>query len=293
MPLPTPILPSQDHGRFSSSSLEEKELAIHFRQGSLSSLPSNLNNNNHISKSSAQGLGAGSPSSSTPSIPPPPHSPSLTAIPAGNNPDYVNTRMEDHTWYVGEMDRDGAVQLLSRYPSCTFLVRRRFGDVKNGGYALSLQVENEVKHMRICTSVETPKSLTPPPSDLNESNNSWKDSRQSSSCSTASGHTDWYYLSDSRKFKSIVELVHWYSRNSLRESFNCLDTTLRFPVKELCMVEARYDFSPGPEDKNMIHLKVGDQVAIIDRTGDARGWWKACRGNRIGYIPKNFVVVID
>lgn len=58
----------------------------------------------------------------------------------GNNEDYVNTRVEDHSWYVGEMDREGANQILSKFPTCTFLVRLRVEKGKPLRYALSLKV---------------------------------------------------------------------------------------------------------------------------------------------------------
>ncbi len=41
----------------------------------------------------------------------------------GSNPDYVNTRLEEHPWFVGEMDRDCANQKLAPYPIYTFLVK--------------------------------------------------------------------------------------------------------------------------------------------------------------------------
>ena len=45
-----------------------------------------------------------------------------------------------------------------------------------------------------------------------------------------------YFLSETRKFRSVVELVTFYSRNSLKESFNGLDTPLRFPIGEVFLV---------------------------------------------------------
>ena len=33
---------------------------------------------------------------------------------------------------------------------------------------------------------------------------------------------------------------------------------------------------------------------MLDKiTGDAQGWWKACDGRKIGYIPKEFVTTIS
>ena len=34
----------------------------------------------------------------------------------GSNPDYINTKMEDHSWYVGNMDRDSANAELEDFP---------------------------------------------------------------------------------------------------------------------------------------------------------------------------------
>ena len=63
--------------------------------------------------------------------------------------------------------------------------------------------------------------------------------------------------------RSVVELVSWFSRNSLKEAFSGLDATLRFSVGELSLVEATFDFSPpaavgvNAGDKgNMLPLKV-------------------------------------
>lgn len=156
-----------------------------------------------------------------------------------------------HFRYVGDMDRDTANSVLDPFPMGAFLVR-----CGRKGYALSLKSEADVKHMMIIGS------------DL-----------------------DAFYFSENRKFNSIVEMVAWYSRNSLRESFHGLDTTLQFPVGELSLVEARYEFSPSPEDTNMLALAKGDRVTVFDKLDD-KGWWKAHNGIRIGYIPKTFVVEI-
>ena len=192
----------------------------------------------------------------------------------GSNPDYINTKMEEHAWYVGEMDRDTANRRLQDYPVCTFLVRSRLNaHGENLGFALSLKIDQDVKHMKICTTV-----LAAAPSSKEN-----LDHKQ-------------FYLSDTRKFRSVVELVNWYSRNSLKESFSGLDTCLRFSIGELSIVEAQYEFSPAQSDRNMLTLVPGDRVTVIDKTtGDSQGWWKACNNasRKIGYIPKDFVKVIQ
>ena len=59
----------------------------------------------------------------------------------------------------------------------------------------------------------------------------------------------------------MVELVSWFSRNSLKEAFSGLDATLRFSVGELSLVEAAFDFNPSSanangDKNNMLPLKV-------------------------------------
>ena len=62
--------------------------------------------------------------------------------------------------------------------------------------------------------------------------------------------------------RSVVELVSWFSRNSLKEAFSGLDATLRFSVGELSLVEAAFDFDGGGggggggDKGNMLPLKV-------------------------------------
>ena len=100
------------------------------------------------------------------------------------NPDYINTTIEEHSWFVGEMDRDTANKRLEDYPVCTYLVRSRLnaqGD--KAGYALSLKTDQDVKHMKICTV-----------------------SVQDVSHGDPIG-TKYFYLSDSRKFRSGTHTI--------------------------------------------------------------------------------------
>ena len=59
------------------------------------------------------------------------------------------SRLEDQSWFVGEMDRDAAVTKLDPFPIYTFLVRYRVLNGERLGYALSLKTEQDVKHMKI------------------------------------------------------------------------------------------------------------------------------------------------
>ena len=158
------------------------------------------------------------------------------------------------------MDREKATQTLSPFPLGTFLVRCRV-NMAEPNYAISLKTgHTDVKHMKIL-----------------------------------SNFNDEYYLSDSRKFKSVVELVSYFSRSSLKESFSGLDCNLRFSIKDLLIVEAQHKFdpeaqSPNGTENNLLALEIGDRVVVIDKFSENTGWWKAYDAtHRIGYIPKSYV----
>lgn len=107
---------------------------------------------------------------------------------------YVNFILNDHPWFCGRMERDRAQALLEKMPHGTFLVR--VSPKHNGSYVISLNYNSQVKHMRIYVS---------------------KDNQ--------------LYLSQNRYFKSVIELVSWYEKNSLVESFHMLDARLSTPFK--------------------------------------------------------------
>ena len=173
-------------------------------------------------------------------------------------PDYVNTRIEEHSWFVGAMDREQANSNMKDYPVGTYLVRARVQAGEQLGHALSLRTVEDTKHMKI----------------------------------NVGDHAEWgtkCYLSESRVFRSTVELVSWYSHHSLKESFSGLDMTLKFAFKDLELFKACYDFNPDQAESNMLPFRSGDLLAVIDTMGGTGGWWKAVKDNRIGYIPKDFV----
>ncbi|GFR22757.1 guanine nucleotide exchange factor VAV3 [Trichonephila clavata] len=176
-------------------------------------------------------------------------------------PDYINTMLEGHDWFAGVMERDVATKKLEELPSGTFLLR--ISPKQNGSYAISINYQNQVKHMRVCTS----------------------DNGQH------------FYLSETKYFKSIVELVNWYKENSLSESFNGLHVTLMIPYKKalaglnnesiLGYAEALYDFQGN--SPNMLTLHKGDRIIILSKAGNQKGWWKGQIGENVGYFPYLYV----
>ena len=161
------------------------------------------------------------------------------------------------------MSRDDANSCLGQFPMGAFLVR-----CGRLGFALSLKTDCDVKHMKIeCGNGDDEEIGTGRPT---------------------------FYFSENRKFFSIVELVSWYCRNSLSESFQGLDTILHFPIGELSLVEAVYEFQPSAEDAdvntNTLPLQVGERLTVIDKLNEETGWFKAHNGKKIGYIPKTYVI---
>ena len=68
------------------------------------------------------------------------------------------------------------------------------------GYALSLKTDSDVKHMKICTT-------------------GGGGGGNVTDIGGGIGGGSLFFLSDTRKFRSVVELISWFSRNSLKESF--------------------------------------------------------------------------
>ncbi|XP_036410039.1 guanine nucleotide exchange factor VAV3b [Megalops cyprinoides] len=96
-------------------------------------------------------------------------------------------------WFAGPMERTQAEAELMDRESSTYLVRHRSKECTE--YAISIKFNNEVKHIKILTK----EGL--------------------------------FYISEGKKFKSILELVEYYKHHSLKEGFRNLDTMLLFPFK--------------------------------------------------------------
>ncbi|XP_015375691.1 PREDICTED: protein vav [Diuraphis noxia] len=168
-----------------------------------------------------------------------------------------NDTLTEHLWFVGEMDRDRATNLLESESGGTYLVRiRPRGPTRpvETVYALSLKSNNQVKHMKICERLEDGISS--------------------------------FYLSEKRFFPNLVELVNFYERNSLSENFTGLDIKLKWPFCRILAI-AKYNFSPT--ESNQLPLKEGCTLKILSKEGDQKGWWKGQIGDKIGFFPKVYV----
>ncbi|CAN7991478.1 unnamed protein product, partial [Ixodes pacificus] len=197
---------------------------------------------------------------------PVPHTP--PPLPS-NRDGYVNLNLEEYPWFAGTMERDGATAVLEKSPSGTFLLR--ISTKQNGGYAISINFDSQVKHMRVC----------------------YDDGQ--------------FYLSESKMFRSIVELVSWYETHSLSESFKGLEISLLIPFKNvvpspitngtsmLCLspteplgrAVALHNFQPTAD--SMLGLIKGDVVTVLSKAGQEKGWWKGQIQERVGYFPWQYV----
>ncbi|KAL3242747.1 hypothetical protein MRX96_002513 [Rhipicephalus microplus] len=156
---------------------------------------------------------------------------------------YVNLNLEEYPWFAGTMEREGATALLEKSPIGTFLLR--ISAKQNGGYAISINFDNEVKHMRVY----------------------YEDNQ--------------FHLSKTKMFRSIVELVSWYETHSLSESFRGLDISLLIPFKNVVSTPitngtvehlghavALHNFQPTTE--SMLGLVKGDVVTVLSKAGSGK-----------------------
>ncbi|KAF3430787.1 hypothetical protein E2986_00354 [Frieseomelitta varia] len=161
-------------------------------------------------------------------------------------------------WFVGEMGRDTASNKLEPREDGTYMLRvRPAGQPRlkhETNYALSIKADGTVKHIRVFKR-------------------------------NVDG-ADVYYLSESRFFKSVVELVEYYERASLSENFEKLDQRLLWPYRRV-LAKALFDFRGG--ERNQLSLRRGCRVVVLSKEGDAKGWWKGKIGDQVGFFPKEYV----
>ncbi|XP_014677950.1 PREDICTED: guanine nucleotide exchange factor VAV2-like isoform X2 [Priapulus caudatus] len=186
---------------------------------------------------------------------------------AANNLDsshnYYNLDLEHQPWYVGEMDKDAAQRRLELMPDETFLVRK---NVTDRGFRIAIKYEGSVKHIKVVYK-KTPKET--------------------------------WYLAESRSFSSLLDLVNWYTNNSLAENFENLTTTLAMPFRTamkrasgrggvaIGYCVARYGYSATAT--NQLSFRRGDRIAITDKSGENKGWWKGELAGKIAYFPMTYV----
>lgn len=192
--------------------------------------------------------------------------------------------LEEYAWFAGSMTRESAQQTLQALPNGAFLVR--ISPKQRNNYAISLKYSGQVKHMRVCVTDQPTVAVTtvqPAFRQQQPQQNPWP-------------YRTFFYLSETRFFRTIVDLVRWYERYNLSEAFNMVDTKLVRPYKkymwpgELGYARALFAFTgTSSANASFLSLRRGDHVTIISRNAEDKGWWKGQVEDRIGYFPLKYV----
>ncbi|XP_018323324.1 protein vav [Agrilus planipennis] len=173
---------------------------------------------------------------------------------------HCDAQLMDKLWFAGDMDRNEAAAILEHRRNGTYLVRIRSQRDDADNFALTLKTDNAVKHMKICCSVV--------------------------------GSVKKYYLSISKYFNSIEELIENYQHSSLKENFERLEenTYLEWPYRQLRAVAVRSFSSDCPDH---LSFEQGQNIVVVGQEGYQEGWWKGKRDNMIGYFPKYCIQVLE
>lgn len=104
-------------------------------------------------------------------------------------------------------------------------------------------------------------------------------------CNNNSGNKQKYYLSLSKYFNSIEELIQNYQQYSLKENFERLEenTKLEWPYKQLVATVIE-DFEP--QDGQHLGVREGDSIIIIGKEGYRDGWYRARSRRGVSKIIK-------
>nr|CAD7429951.1 unnamed protein product [Timema monikensis] len=242
---------------------------------------------------------------------PPPRPPRLDPPPNL----WPDPSLKDHLWFVGEMGRDRASALLERHMDGTYLLRVRPQGATHPNetiYALSLN--KDFVYVSLCLEV-TP--FTPEYHNaqniaefFNDTIKDWGISK--SQIHSVVGTDDrvkhmkvyertmegvpHYYLSESRFFRSITDLIGCYEHSSLGENFVGLDVTLKWPFRRIIAI-AEFDFNPS--ESNQLPLRKGCQVIVLSKEGDYKGWWKGKAQDRVspvyplGHLAPNISINLE
>jgi len=161
-------------------------------------------------------------------------------------PSNVTAALRSYPWFVGIMNRHKAAEKLQFQRNGTFLIRE--SDNEKGKFVLSLIFNNEAKHIKI------------------------------------DGSGGGVCISDLYKFASIPELIEFYKKHSLSESFPSLPTVLTGSVPAPDVVVARYAYSARNQQE--LTLRRDARISVIKRDGN---WWYGELDGNFGFFPKTFV----
>ncbi|KAK6194806.1 hypothetical protein SNE40_000360 [Patella caerulea] len=181
--------------------------------------------------------------------------------------------LETYPWYVDAMERDIAHANLDGCQDGAFLIRKSINPARNGLLSLSIKYANAVRHIK-----------------LNENKGK-------------------FYLVENKLFDSVPKLVDYYQNTTLADSFPDVNTTLRYPYKDIasndnpcaqttgqrviCYARVQYDYAAT--STSQVSLAAGDRIAVTSKNGNDKGWWKGknLTSGRSGYFPLAYVIEDD
>ncbi|KAL4219511.1 Guanine nucleotide exchange factor vav2 [Mactra antiquata] len=116
---------------------------------------------------------------------------SVSIVPGVEKVKFQTEDFDKYEWFVGPLSRDAAGEKLRRMPDGAYLVRISDNPQRKGNPALSIKYSGSVRHIKI---------------EKNKEN--------------------MYYMSDTRFFHSLPELIEFYQAHSLSDSFPEVQTNL-------------------------------------------------------------------
>jgi len=174
----------------------------------------------------------------------------------------------DEGWFGGKIARPKAEKMLEGAPDGTFLVRE--SHTRQGDYSLSVQYDNNVKHIKI------------------------------------NRHGNKYDLApDAKAFPSIQELVEHFQTHSLNRHFPGMETTLAIPFKTnvkgnrgsmfgqekaIGIGRARARFAYQAKSHDELSFERGTEIVVLSTDDQDPGWWKGqLPDGKSGMFPANYV----
>eukprot|EP00056_Hartaetosiga_gracilis_P003832 m.67861 g.67861 ORF g.67861 m.67861 type:complete len:919 (+) comp11597_c0_seq3:108-2864(+) len=163
------------------------------------------------------------------------------------------SRTPSNMWYMGPMDRLSAQEHLLMAQTGSFCVRESV--TTPGNYVVTIKCSSSIRHLKVKSS------------------------------------SNGYFLGVTNKFPSIPALVEFFQSHSLAAHFPEVEYTLKFPcgIKEFPKVHVYRSLFPF-KAVEASELSFGQGVLIeVFEPSEGEDWWEGRVGDKIGFLPSNFV----
>ena len=209
----------------------------------------------------------------------------------------ITNELSYFSWYLAG-DRDLATKILNRLipltdSKSTFLVRSR-AKVENS-FAISFTYNSKVKHLKINQETLDSSFLKYDEQHANQNAHNCGYFVAEPGAETIKNNlpvgVGEFYSIDKRKFKSISDLVIFYSFNSLKECVREFDAKLEYSFRDLFpkpkhTVIARHDNAPtGDNIQYQIEVVPNRKYFVLNDEDEC--WYYVFDANGLlGYVPK-------